>query len=66
LLQISSCSLFAFDRFEQRLEITFAKAFRTLALNDLEKQSRPVFHRFGENLQQITFIVAIDKDAKPL
>src|SRR5438094_1692610 len=33
-LQVASCSLFAFDGFEERLEISFAKALRAFALND--------------------------------
>jgi hypothetical protein len=36
-LQITSCSLFALDRFEQRFEIPFAETLRAFALNDLEK-----------------------------
>ena len=58
--------LFAFDGFEECLEIAFAEALRAFALNNFEKQRRPVFYRFGKNLQQITFIIAIDENAQPL
>ena len=64
-LQVPSCCLFAFDGFEERLEIAFAKALRAFALNNFEKERRPVFYRFGEYLKQITFIIAIDQDAQP-
>src|SRR6266540_6079472 len=63
LLQIPSRGLFALDGFEQRLEITFAKTLRTFALNDLKKQRRSILDRFCEDLQQITFIIAIDENA---
>src|SRR6266487_6492688 len=66
LLQIPSRSLFAFDGFEERLEIAFAKAFRALALNNFEKERGPVFYRFGKYLKQITFVIAIDQDAQSL
>jgi hypothetical protein len=60
LLQIASPILLFLERFEKRLEIAFAKTLRAFALNDLEKQSRPIFHRFGKDLQQISFVIAID------
>ena len=63
-LQIASRRLLAFDGFEQRFEIAFAEALRAFALNDLEKECRAIFHRLGENLQQITFIIAIDENAE--
>ena len=65
-LQVASCSLFAFDGFEERLEISFAKALRAFALNDFKKERRPVFDGLGEYLQQITFIISIDEDAQAL
>ena len=63
-LQISSRVLLALDGFEQRFEIAFAEALRAFALNDFEKECRAIFHRLGENLEQITFIIAIDEDAE--
>src|SRR5438477_2645550 len=65
-LQISSRGLLALDGLEQRLEITFAKAFRALALDDLVKERRPVLHWLAKNLQQITFVIAIDQNAQSL
>ena len=65
-LQITSRFLFAFDGFEERLEIAFAKTLRAFALNNFEKERRPVFYRLGKYLQQITFIIAIDENAQPL
>jgi hypothetical protein len=65
-LQIPSRSLLAFDGLEQRLEIAFAKTLRALALNDLEKERWAIFHWLGENLQQITFVIAIDQNPEPL
>ena len=65
-LQITSRRLFAFDGFEERLEVAFAKTLRAFALNNFEKQRRPVFYWLGKYLQQITFIIAIDEDAQSL
>src|SRR5262249_10799618 len=64
--QIASRSLFALDGLEQRLEIAFAEALRPFALNDFEKERRTIFHRLGENLEQITFVIAINKNPESL
>src|SRR5260370_8457285 len=63
-LQIASCGLFALDRFEERFEIAFAETLRAFALNDLKKERWPVLDRFGKDLQQITFVVAINQNAE--
>ena len=65
-LQIAPRVLFAFEGFEECFEISFAETLRAFALDDFEKQRRSVFDWFGENLEQITFIVAIDENAQPL
>src|SRR5262249_61760368 len=62
LLQIAPALLFFLERLEQRLEVSFAETLGAFPLNDFEKQSRPVFHRFRKDLQQITFVVTIDED----
>src|SRR5438128_5454463 len=54
--QRAAPGLLALDRLEQRLEIPLAEAAGAVAFDHLEKQRRPVFHRFRENLQQITFV----------
>src|SRR5947208_12248235 len=64
--QITSRSLFALNGFEQRFEIAFSETLSAFALNNLEKECRAIFHRFGENLKQITFVIAIDQDAEAL
>src|SRR5438874_13054082 len=64
-LQIASRGLLALDGFEQGFEITLTKALRDFALNDLKKQRRSILHRLCENLQQITFIIAINQNAQP-
>src|SRR5262249_2398457 len=46
----ATCHLVAFHRFEQRLEISFAKTFVAFALDDLEKYRAD--HRRSEDLQQ--------------
>jgi hypothetical protein len=49
-LQRAALLLLPFDALEQCLEVASAKATCTHPLNDLEEQSRPVFHRLGEYL----------------
>src|ERR687888_2725848 len=61
-LQISARGLLALDRFKERLEVSFAKTLRAFALNDFEEQRRPILDRFGKNLEQITFVVAVDQN----
>jgi hypothetical protein len=62
-LQISSQLLLSFNGFKQCLEIAGTKGFCPFALNDLEEQSGPVFNRFGEDLQQVAFIIPVNQNA---
>src|SRR5262249_41847263 len=57
--------LFFFQRFEKSLKVTLAETLRSFALNDLEKERRPVLHRLGKDLQEITFIITVDQDPEP-
>src|SRR6266511_5075340 len=63
-LQISSRSLLALDGFEQRFEIAFAEALCAFALNNFKEERRAILYRLRENLEQITFIIAIDQDTE--
>src|SRR6266853_3926404 len=62
--QIASRRLLALDGFEERFEIAFAETLSAFALNDLEKERWAIFHRLCEDLQQITFIIAIDENTQ--
>src|SRR5689334_24830167 len=63
LLQIASLLLLALDRLEQCLEIALAEAAAALALDNLDKQRRPILQRLAEDLQQVALLVAIDQHA---
>src|SRR5690349_1093077 len=63
-LEIAATFLFALDRFEQRLEVSFAEAFCSFALNNFEEQCWTVFHGFGEDLQQVAVRFAVHEDAQ--
>src|SRR5207302_6644831 len=63
-LEVPAKVLFALERLEQRLEVAGAKALCAFALYDLVKECRAVFHRLGEDLQQVTLVVAIDENAQ--
>src|SRR5579871_970700 len=56
--------LLALDRLEQGLEIPLPEAPCPATLDDLEEQRRPIFHRLGENLEQVTLVVAVHEDAQ--
>ena len=56
--------MFFFDRDEQRLEVSFAETFAAFSLQDLVEDRRAVLDRFGKDLQQIAFVVAVDQDAE--
>jgi hypothetical protein len=51
--------VFALNGFEQRLEVSLAKAAAALALDDFEEQRRPVFNGAREYLEHVPFIVAV-------
>src|SRR5882757_6197681 len=65
-LQIASPVLLFLERLEEGFEIAFAETLGAFALNDFKKERRPIFHRLGEDLQQITLVVAIDQNAESL
>src|SRR5204862_8109063 len=65
-LEVSSLRLLAFDGFEQRFEIPIADALRAFALNDLEKERWAILYWLRENLEQITFIIAIHENPELL
>ena len=50
LLEIAPQGLFAFDCFEQCLEIAFSKPARAVALDHLEEERRPVLRGLREDL----------------
>src|SRR5215472_3016980 len=62
--EVAPEGLLALDRLEQSLEVARAEALGPLPLNDLVEQCRTVFDRLGEDLQQISFVVAIDQDTE--
>jgi hypothetical protein len=63
-LQIAACLLFALNGFKKRLEVALPKAPAPFALNDLEKQGRAIFDRTREDLQHVTFVIAINKNSE--
>lgn len=49
-LQVAAAALLAFYGLKKCLEVAFAKAIGTLALDDLIEQGGAVFYRFGKQL----------------
>src|SRR5882757_4511492 len=66
VLQIASPVLLFLERLEERFEIALTETLGAFALNDLEKERRSILNRLGEDLEQITLVVAIDQNAESL
>src|SRR5207253_6008035 len=49
---------------EQGFEVAFAETLRAAPLDDLEEQRRPILYGLGENLQQVTLVIAVHEDAQ--
>src|SRR5580700_9910447 len=60
VLHHATANLIELDRFEQRLEVTYAEALIPLALNDLEEDRANLV--LGENLQQQVVGRTVDQD----
>src|SRR6185295_9233879 len=63
ILQIPSTLLFHLDRFKESPEVAFAKALRAMALDDFNEHRRAILNRTGKDLQEITLIIPIYKNA---
>ena len=63
-LQVPPISLFPFNGFKQGFKITLAEAFGAFTLDNLKKQGGSVFHGFGKYLQQIPFLITVNKNAQ--
>src|SRR5262245_59884924 len=66
VLQVPPTFLFPLDGFEQRLEVSLAEAERAVPLDQLEEDRRAVLYRFGEDLEQVAVLVAVDQDTARL
>src|SRR5438876_7476153 len=64
--KVGAARLIALYRLEQRLEVAFAEAGRAATLDDLEEHRRTVGDRLGEDLQQVSVVVAVDEDVRAL
>ncbi len=58
-LEISAAKLFFFNRRKKCFEIPLAKAFAAFSLKNLKEDGQAVLYRFGEDLEQIRFFVAV-------
>src|SRR5680860_79532 len=60
--EVAAGVLLALDGLEERPEVPLAEAQRPVPLDELEEHGRPVAHRPGEDLQQVTVLVTVDQD----
>ena len=56
--------LLAFNGFKQRLEVALPEGFGAFALDDFKEHGRAVDNGFGEDLQQVSLVIAVDEDAE--
>lgn len=60
--KVSSLLLLDLDCFEKTLEVSSAKTIMVVSLDDLEEEGRSVLNRLGEDLEEVTLVVVVDKD----
>lgn len=63
-LKVPAPPLLFLDRDEQSFEVSFTETFTSFALEDLVEDGRAIFDGFGEDLEQVAFVVAVDEDAE--
>ena len=56
--------MLALDGFEEGLEVAFSEGLGAFALDDFDEYRRAVHQRFGEELQQVALVVAVDQDSE--
>src|SRR5690625_2112973 len=61
--EVAAQLLLPLDRLEERLEVTHAEAQGTVPLDELVEHRWPVTDRLGEDLQEVTVLVAVVEDA---
>src|SRR6266487_3736947 len=66
LLEVAALLLLAFDRLEEGLEVADSEAPRSVSLDDLEEECRPILDRLGEDLEQVALLVPICLDSQLL
>src|SRR5262249_18822295 len=62
--EVAAPRLIALDRLEQRLEIPFAESAGAAPLDELEEQRRSIGDRLGEDLQQVSLVIAVGEDVR--
>lgn len=62
--EIAALFLFELERFEEGFEIAFAEGLAAAAADDFEEESGAVLEGFGEELEEVAFIVSVDEDAQ--
>ena len=63
-LQISSSLLFEFQAFEEGFEVAFAEALGAAAADDFYEEGWAVLEGFGEELEEVAFVVGVYEDTE--
>lgn len=64
--QVASLSLFPLNGLKQALEVSSTKAFKGVALDDLDEDGGAVHERLGEELEEVPLLVVVDEDVEAL
>src|SRR5215203_2067881 len=64
--EVAATFLFPLDGLEQGFEVSFPEAQGPVSFDQLEEDRRPVTDRLGEDLQQVSVLVAVHQNAPPL
>ncbi len=54
--------LLEFDGLEETLEVSDTETFVVFPLDDFEEESGSVLNGFGEDLEEVTFVIIVDED----
>lgn len=64
--EVPPLRLLSLNSLEQALEVSCSKAFKLVALNNLNEDRRAIHKRLGKELEQVTALIVIDQDVEPL
>src|ERR671919_1078650 len=64
-LEVAPLGLLPFDGHEQLLEVAEPEPLRAVTFDDLVEDGRAVLDDLGEDLEEISLVVAVGQDAEP-
>lgn len=66
MLQVTSLLLLCFNCLKKSLKVPSSETRVVVSLNDLQKESGTILHRFRKDLQQVPIVVIVNQDIQLL